>query len=85
MEPKTIKVFPEGTEIIRRGEVDQNVDIVIIPHSIKEIETNAFYGIGYPWTFIYVGTIKEFENVNINEGISTPCINCVDGLKILAL
>lgn len=85
MEPRMIKIFPEGTEIIKLGDVKKEADIVVIPHSVKEIEGNAFYGIGYPWTFIYVGTIEEFERININGGISTPCINCIDGKKVLGI
>lgn len=86
MEIKNIKVFKEGTEVIKVGDVDKNANIVIIPHSVKEIEDGAFNDVDHaPYTFIYVGTTSEFDNIDTHGKKCAPCINCVDGLKILAL
>ena len=76
-----VKIFAEGTENIKKNDISKDVKIVIIPHSVKYIEDDAFYGVGCD--VFYVGTIAEFNAIRVDNDISTPCVNCIDGLIIL--
>ena len=78
-----IKIFEEGTKTIYRKDIRSSYQLVVIPHSVSEIEKDAFSGNSS--YVVYVGTVADFDNINLNGEISTPCIYCTDGLKILAL
>lgn len=80
-----IVIISDKKSIIKKGDVKKDAEIVIIPKSIKKIEKDAFFGIGYPWTFIYLGTQKQFEKIDTQGEICTPCVNCTDGVKILSI
>jgi len=79
----TIKIFPEGTELICKSDISKSYKIVIIPHSVKCIEDYSFKEI--PCDVFYIGTIDEFDKIEIHDDICVPRIICVDGLKMLHL
>lgn len=83
MKNLSINIFKDGTKIIKKSDLDKINEIVVIPRSVKEIEEDAFYGLGC--TVIYTGTTTEFDEINTYDKICAPCVYCVDGLKILAL
>lgn len=81
---ENIKVFGEGTKTIHKGDINDDIRLVVIPTSVNKIEKYALAINDYVCNYVYLGTEEQLRKIDF-EGTYPPCIDCPTGLVIFGL
>ncbi len=78
--------IPEGIEKLRASSIflADSFKVIILPSTLKEIESSAFYGSGKPSVIFFCGSEEDWKKVALNEYLSlwaeAEIIFCPNGI-----